>query len=37
MGYEDIRIDIKGAVRGQDGKDIHLKPEDIVVASEGIL
>lgn len=37
MGYEDIRIDIKGAVRGQDGKDIYLEPEDIVVASEGIL
>lgn len=36
-GYEDIKIDIKGAVRGQAGKDIYLEAEDIVVASEGIL
>ncbi len=37
MGYEDIKIDIKGAVRGLDGKDIRIEPEDIVVASEGVL
>lgn len=37
VGYESIRVDVKGAVSGQAGKDIRLEPDDIVVASEGIL
>ncbi|OQY98000.1 MAG: sugar transporter [Candidatus Brocadia sp. UTAMX2] len=35
--YENIKVDMKGAVNGQVGKDIRLKPEDIVVVLEGIL
>ncbi|MFO0792872.1 MAG: SLBB domain-containing protein [Candidatus Brocadiaceae bacterium] len=35
--YESIKVDIKGAVSGQVGKDIRLEPQDIVVVMEGIL
>ncbi|MCF6151596.1 MAG: hypothetical protein E3K38_04755 [Candidatus Kuenenia stuttgartiensis] len=35
--YESIRVDIKGAVKGSADKDIRLKPDDIVVVSEGLL
>ena len=35
--YEVIKIDIKGAVNGQVGKDIRLEPQDIIVVMEGIL
>ena len=37
VGYESIKVDVKGAVSGQVSKDIRLDPDDIVVASEGIL
>lgn len=36
-GYESIKVDVKGAVKGDVGKDILLEPDDIVVAAEGIL
>ncbi|OHB70329.1 MAG: hypothetical protein A2W17_09430 [Planctomycetes bacterium RBG_16_41_13] len=36
-GYESIKVDVKGAVKGDVGKDIRLEPDDIVVAAEGIL
>ncbi|MFN3532577.1 MAG: polysaccharide biosynthesis/export family protein [Candidatus Brocadia sp.] len=35
--YASIKVDMKGAVSGQVGKDIRLEPEDIVVVLEGIL
>lgn len=35
--YANIKVDMKGAVSGQHGKDIRLEPEDIVVVLEGIL
>ncbi len=35
--YESIKVDMKGAVGGQVGKDIRLKPEDIVIILEGVL
>lgn len=35
--YENIKVNIKGAVSGQAGSDIFLQPEDIVVVLEGIL
>jgi polysaccharide export outer membrane protein len=35
--YESIKIDMKAAVKGQAGKDIHLEPDDILVVSEGLL
>lgn len=35
--YTSIKVDMKGAVSGQVGKDIRLEPEDIVVVLEGIL
>ncbi len=35
--YKDIKVDMKGAVKGEVGKDIKLEPEDIVVVLEGIL
>ena len=35
--YESIKVDIKGAISGHVGKDVFLKPDDIVVASEGML
>lgn len=35
--YESIKVDIKGAVSGQVGKDVRLEPQDIVVVMEGIL
>ncbi|HHT9138490.1 MAG TPA: polysaccharide biosynthesis/export family protein [Candidatus Wunengus sp. YC60] len=35
--YESIKVDIKGAVSGHAGKDIHLEPDDIVVALEGMM
>ena len=37
VGYESIKVDIKGAMGGQVGKDIRVEPDDIVIASEGIL
>ncbi|MCZ7622462.1 capsule polysaccharide export protein [Candidatus Kuenenia stuttgartiensis] len=36
-GYESIKVDVKGAMKGDVGKDILLEPDDIVVAAEGIL
>ncbi|KAA0251179.1 MAG: sugar transporter [Candidatus Jettenia sp.] len=36
-GYKSIKVDMKGAVSGQIGKDILLEPEDIVIVLEGIL
>lgn len=36
-GYKNIKVDMKGAVSGQVGKDIRLEPEDIVIVLEGIL
>ncbi len=35
--YESIKVDVKGAVSGQIGKDIRLAPDDIVVALEGVM
>lgn len=35
--YESIKVDVKGAVSGQVSKDIRLLPNDIVVASEGVM
>lgn len=35
--YENIKVDMKGAVGGQSGKDIRIEPGDIVVVLEGIL
>jgi polysaccharide export outer membrane protein len=37
VGYENIKVDIKGAVKGEVGKDIGLQSEDIVIVMEGIL
>ncbi|MBI2471511.1 MAG: SLBB domain-containing protein [Planctomycetes bacterium] len=37
VDYESIKVDVKGAVSGQIGKDIRLLPNDIVVASEGVM
>lgn len=37
VGYENIKVDIKGAVKGEVGKDIGLQSEDIVIVLEGIL
>lgn len=36
-GQESIKVDIKGAMGGQGGKDIRVEPDDIVIASEGML
>lgn len=36
-GYENIKVDMKGAVKGEIGKDIRLESEDIVIVMEGIL
>lgn len=36
-GYKSIKVDVKGAVSGEMGKDIRLEPDDIVIALEGIL
>lgn len=36
-GYESLKVDVKGAVGGHDGKDVRLEPEDIVIVLEGIL
>jgi polysaccharide export outer membrane protein len=35
--YESIKIDMRAAIKGQSGKDIHLEPNDILVVSEGLL
>jgi polysaccharide biosynthesis/export protein len=35
--YESIKIDMRAAIKGQSGKDIHLEPNDIIVVSEGLL
>jgi len=37
VGYENIKVDMKGAVKGEVGKDIRLESEDIVIVLEGIL
>lgn len=37
VGYENIKVDIKGAVKGEVGKDISLEPGDVVIVLEGIL
>lgn len=37
VGYENIKVDMKGAVKGEVGKDICLESEDIVIVLEGIL
>lgn len=37
VGSESIKVDIKGAMGGQVGKDIRVEPDDIVIASEGML
>jgi len=37
VGYENIKVDMKGAVKGEAGKDIRLESDDIVIVSEGIL
>lgn len=37
VGYENIKVDMKGAVKGEVGKDICLQSEDIVIVLEGIL
>ncbi|MCF6155391.1 MAG: sugar transporter [Candidatus Brocadia sp.] len=36
-GYESIKVDMKGAVKGAVGKDIRLESEDMVIVLEGIL
>ena len=35
--YENVKVDMKGAVNGQPGKDIRLESGDIVIILEGIL
>lgn len=35
--YETIKVDVKGAENGQNGKDVRLEPDDIVVALKGML
>jgi len=35
--YQNIKVDVKGAVSGQPGKDMPIKPGDIVVAAESLL
>ena len=37
VGYENIKVDIKSAVKGEVGKDIGLQSGDIVTVLEGIL
>lgn len=37
VGYENIKVDMKGAVKGEVGKDIRLESDDIVIVLEGIL
>ncbi|MBE7445030.1 MAG: SLBB domain-containing protein [Planctomycetia bacterium] len=37
VGYENIKVDIKSAVKGEIGKDIRLQSGDIVTVLEGIL
>lgn len=37
VGYENIKVDIKGAIKGEVGKDIYLQSGDIVTVMEGIL
>lgn len=36
-GYESIKVDVKGAISGQAEKDILIEPDDVVIASEGLL
>lgn len=35
--YESIKVDMKSAINGNVGKDVSLEPNDIVIASEGVL
>jgi polysaccharide export outer membrane protein len=37
VGYENIKVDMKSAVKGEVGKDIRLESDDIVIVLEGIL
>jgi polysaccharide export outer membrane protein len=37
VGYENIKVDIKSAVKGEVGKDIGLQSGDIITVLEGIL
>lgn len=37
VGYENIKVDMKSAVKGEVGKDIRLESNDIVIVLEGIL
>jgi polysaccharide biosynthesis/export protein len=36
-GYKNIKVDMRGAVRGESGKDVLLLPSDIITVLEGIL
>ncbi len=35
--YESIKVDMKSAINGRNGKDVSLEPDDIVIALEGML
>ncbi len=35
--YESIKVDMKSAINGYNGKDVSLEPDDIVIALEGML
>ena len=35
--YESIKVDMKNAINGHNGKDVSLEPDDIVIALEGML
>lgn len=35
--YESIKVDMKSAINGHNGKDVSLEPDDIVIALEGML
>ncbi len=37
VAYENIKVDMKSAVKGEVGKDIRLESDDVVIVSEGIL
>ena len=37
VGYENIKVDMKNAVKGEVGKDIRLESDDLVIVMEGIL
>lgn len=35
--YESIKVDMKNAINGHNGKDVSLEPDDMVIALEGML